>query len=223
MDALLYIVNTLVMLLVIAFLLRLLLPLVRADLRNPFGDAVLRLTNPLVLPLRKLLPPVRSFDVASLVALLLVQFAGTFLELITVGEAAYPPPHGPDVFSFGRHVADWQENRGDGFSMLVLSSADAVGDARWFRQAGIGHAEAFAFRREGKRADGSAVEVAFTPSYWVHAALWLPLTLVVALILLQPIKGAIVGLQWALRMHGFNPAEADHDELAPSRVIEPRR
>ncbi len=68
-----------------------------------------------------------------------------------------------------------------------------------------------------------AVEVAFTPSYWVHAALWLPLTLVLSLILLQPIKGAIVGLQWALHMHGFNPAEADHDELAPSRVIEPRR
>jgi uncharacterized protein (DUF983 family) len=68
-----------------------------------------------------------------------------------------------------------------------------------------------------------AVETAFAPSYWIHAALWLPLTLAMSLLLLQPIKGALVGLQWALRMHGFNPAEPDHDELAPNRIIEPRR
>jgi YggT family protein len=90
MDALLYIVNALVTLLVIAFLLRLLLPLVRADLRNPLGEAVFKLTNPLVLPLRKLLPPVRSFDVASLVALLLVQFAGTTLMRVLAGVGLRP-------------------------------------------------------------------------------------------------------------------------------------
>jgi uncharacterized protein (DUF983 family) len=71
-----------------------------------------------------------------------------------------------------------------------------------------------------------AVEVAFTPSYWVHAVLWLPLTIGMSLALLQPIKGAIVGLQWALRMHGFNPD--NDDEMAPtrifkSRMVEPRR
>ncbi len=37
----------------------------------------------------------------------------------------------------------------------------------------------------------------------VHLAVWLPLTLIMSLALLQPIKGAVVGLQWALRMHGF--------------------
>jgi uncharacterized protein (DUF983 family) len=66
------------------------------------------------------------------------------------------------------------------------------------------------------------VETAFAPSYWLHAALWLPLTLAMTLYLLQPVKGTLVGLQWALRMHGFNPAETK-DELAPSRIIEPRR
>jgi YggT family protein len=90
MDALLYIVNALVTLLVIAFLLRLLLPLVRADLRNPLGEAIFRLTSPLVLPLRKLLPPVRSFDVASLVALLLVQFAGTTIMHLLAGVGLVP-------------------------------------------------------------------------------------------------------------------------------------
>ena len=68
-----------------------------------------------------------------------------------------------------------------------------------------------------------AVETAYAPSYWLHAALWLPLTVGMSLYLLQPIKGALVSLQWALRMHGFNPAQADSDELAPSRIIEPRR
>lgn len=67
------------------------------------------------------------------------------------------------------------------------------------------------------------VETAFAPPYWIHAALWFPLTLGMSLYLLQPIKGSLVGLQWALHMHGFNPAEPDHDNLAPSPVIEPRR
>jgi len=67
-----------------------------------------------------------------------------------------------------------------------------------------------------------AVETAFAPAYWVHAVLWLPSTIGLSLYLLQPIKGTLVGLQWALRMHGFNPAESDGD-MAPSRVIEPRR
>ena len=53
-----------------------LLPLVRADLRNPVGQAVLNFTSPLVMPLRKLLSPVGRVDVASLAALLLVQLAG---------------------------------------------------------------------------------------------------------------------------------------------------
>jgi uncharacterized protein (DUF983 family) len=49
----------------------------------------------------------------------------------------------------------------------------------------------------------------------VHVALWLPLILGLALGLLQPVKGAIVGLQWAQYMHGFNPraASADCDSL----------
>ena len=68
-----------------------------------------------------------------------------------------------------------------------------------------------------------AVETVYAPAYWIHALLWLPLTLGMSLAILQPIKGALVGLQWAMRMDGFNPAHADSNELAPSRVIEPRR
>jgi uncharacterized protein (DUF983 family) len=47
------------------------------------------------------------------------------------------------------------------------------------------------------------VETEFYPAYWVHLVLWLPLTLGLSIGLLQPIKGAIVGWQWAHEMHGF--------------------
>jgi uncharacterized protein (DUF983 family) len=56
------------------------------------------------------------------------------------------------------------------------------------------------------------VEIAWSPPYWLHAAIWLPLTAGLAIGLLQPIKGAIVGWQWANYMHGFDPdAEAHAD------------
>ena len=52
-----------------------------------------------------------------------------------------------------------------------------------------------------------AVETHLAPSYWIHLALWLPLTLGLSLTLLQPIKGAVVAVQWFLGMHGFEPAK----------------
>ena len=52
-----------------------------------------------------------------------------------------------------------------------------------------------------------AFEVAFRPSLWIHALIWVPVTFALCLALLPVVKGAIVGLQWALYMHGFDPAE----------------
>jgi uncharacterized protein (DUF983 family) len=43
---------------------------------------------------------------------------------------------------------------------------------------------------------------------WAHLALWPALALVLCLALLQPMKGAVVGLQYALGMHGFGAARA---------------
>jgi uncharacterized protein (DUF983 family) len=59
------------------------------------------------------------------------------------------------------------------------------------------------------------VERAFVPPLWVHAVVWLPLTLAMSLALLPRVKGAIVGLQWALYMHGFGGA-ADSPEPPPT-------
>lgn len=48
-----------------------------------------------------------------------------------------------------------------------------------------------------------ALEQTVAPPEWVHMVLWLPLTVLLSLLLLPPVKGSLVGLQWANRMHGF--------------------
>jgi YggT family protein len=90
MAALLFILDALLTLVVVAFLLRLLMPLVRADFRNPIGQAVLQFTTPLVRPLRKLLPPAGRVDLASVAALLLVQLAKTVVLRLMAGGGFAP-------------------------------------------------------------------------------------------------------------------------------------
>ena len=72
MSALIFIVDTLLSLALFVVLARLLLQWVRADFRNPIAQAIVRLTNPLILPLRRILPPVGKVDTASVVAVVLV-------------------------------------------------------------------------------------------------------------------------------------------------------
>ena len=55
------------------------------------------------------------------------------------------------------------------------------------------------------------VETNYSPAIWLQMAIYLPFTFLSSLLLLQPVKGAVVGFQWALRMHGF-------DENAPSDI-----
>ncbi|MBX3577885.1 MAG: DUF983 domain-containing protein [Rhizobiaceae bacterium] len=64
------------------------------------------------------------------------------------------------------------------------------------------------------------VEATTTLATWQHLVIWVPLTIASALALLRPVKGAVVGLQWANYMHGF-AGEPDaleyHPEAAPRR------
>ncbi|MDE2263065.1 MAG: YggT family protein, partial [Gammaproteobacteria bacterium] len=72
MSALIFIIETLLSLALFVVLARLLLQLTRADFRNPICQAVVRLTNPLILPLRRVLPPIGKVDTASVVAVILI-------------------------------------------------------------------------------------------------------------------------------------------------------
>ena len=53
------------------------------------------------------------------------------------------------------------------------------------------------------------IETEYSPPVWLQLAIYLPITLILSLLLLQPVKGAVVGLQWALRMHGFDENPPD--------------
>ena len=90
MEAIRYIVDMLLWLLLLAFLLRLLFQLVRADFRDPMADAIVRVTNWLILPLRKLLPPIGKIDTATVVAVLLVAAVRTFINMAMAGVGRGP-------------------------------------------------------------------------------------------------------------------------------------
>ncbi|GAA0782445.1 DUF983 domain-containing protein [Roseibium denhamense] len=66
------------------------------------------------------------------------------------------------------------------------------------------------------------VEVMWRPAIWVHMALWIPLTLILAFGLMRPVKGALIALQWALYMHGFDP-DAEDDLPVPDPALQDRR
>jgi uncharacterized protein (DUF983 family) len=59
-----------------------------------------------------------------------------------------------------------------------------------------------------------ALEQTYAPPSWVHLVIWLPTIIIMSLLLLPRVKGALVGLQWALRMHGFG-GHADEVEPLP--------
>lgn len=51
------------------------------------------------------------------------------------------------------------------------------------------------------------LEIRFAPDPLLMAAIFVPGSVALCLALLRPVKGGIVGLQWALRMHGFSSAK----------------
>ena len=86
MEAIKYITDTLFWLLTLAFVLRLLFQLVRANFRDPMADAIVRVTNWLILPLRKVLPPIGKVDTATVVAVIAVASIRTFAALALAGQ-----------------------------------------------------------------------------------------------------------------------------------------
>jgi uncharacterized protein (DUF983 family) len=53
------------------------------------------------------------------------------------------------------------------------------------------------------------IETNYAPAVWLQLLVYLSFTLVASLALLQPVKGAVVGFQWALHMHGFDDNAPD--------------
>ena len=78
-NALTFIVKTLLDLYIITFVLRFILQWVRADFRNPITQFFVRVTNPLVIPARRLIPSIRGFDTATVLVVLLLELIVTII------------------------------------------------------------------------------------------------------------------------------------------------
>jgi YggT family protein len=85
------VVYTLMSLLMIIVVLRFLLQLVKADFYNPISQGIVKVTKPLLMPLRKIVPGVWGIDMASVVLMLILQLVGILVlglihgQLVLIG------------------------------------------------------------------------------------------------------------------------------------------
>ena len=87
-EALIYIIQTLGSLYLLIVLLRFILQLVRADFYNPLSQFTVKATQPLLKPLRRLIPSIAGLDTASLVLAVLVQL---LLMVVTLSLMSFNP------------------------------------------------------------------------------------------------------------------------------------
>ncbi len=81
----LYLVQTAIGIYLLIMLMRFVLQLVLADFYNPISQFLVRATNPLVLPLRRILPARGRIDAASLLLAVLIQLIGIVAVLLLFG------------------------------------------------------------------------------------------------------------------------------------------
>jgi YggT family protein len=81
-SALVFIVNALTSLCLLVLLLRFWLPWLRADFRNPLAQGILKLTSPIVIPLRRIIPSFGRLDTATILVAFVVQYVAILLILL---------------------------------------------------------------------------------------------------------------------------------------------
>lgn len=91
MQAVQFLIATLFNLFLMVVLLRFWLQLARADFYNPLSQFVVKVTNPLVLPMRKVIPSIGMVDTATLLlAYLVATLKYVILQVVIVGSIAMP-------------------------------------------------------------------------------------------------------------------------------------
>lgn len=78
-------VHTFFQLFLLALMLRLILQLARADFYNPISQFVVKVTAPLLTPLRRIIPGVGGIDIATIVLILLTQMIATAILVVIQG------------------------------------------------------------------------------------------------------------------------------------------
>lgn len=87
-TAIVFIVSTIAQLYLFVLLLRLLLPWFGVDFRNPITQAILKLTSPVVVPLRRIVPPVGRLDTATVLVAFIIQYVTILVVLLIMGRTA---------------------------------------------------------------------------------------------------------------------------------------
>ncbi|MDH3429277.1 MAG: YggT family protein [Gammaproteobacteria bacterium] len=86
-PALIFIISTIAQLYLLVMLLRFWLPWVQADFRNPIAQGILRLTSPLVIPVRRVIPPIGRLDTATVIVAFALQYL-TILVILAISGVA---------------------------------------------------------------------------------------------------------------------------------------
>lgn len=90
MDISTLLINTLGSMALLVFLLRFLLQLVRADFYNPISQFIVKATNPLLIPLRRMIPGYGGLDLASLILVYAIQVIMLVLLVFAAGHSQIP-------------------------------------------------------------------------------------------------------------------------------------
>jgi YggT family protein len=90
-SAIIYLVDSLLTIYLYILIMRFVMQLTRADFRNQVAHFVLVVTNPVIMPLRKILPPVGKIDTASILAIVLVA-AATIGAISLIASQTLPNP-----------------------------------------------------------------------------------------------------------------------------------
>lgn len=78
-NAVTYLIGTLIDLYTTAVLLRLLLQWVRADFYNPVCQFLVKVTDPVIVPMRRVIPSIRKLDTASVIIILALEVFGVWI------------------------------------------------------------------------------------------------------------------------------------------------
>ncbi len=85
-NAIVFVINALTSLYLLVLLLRFWLPWLQADFRNPLAQGILRLTSPLVIPVRRIVPPFGRLDTATVLVAFIIQYIAVLLMLLVIGQ-----------------------------------------------------------------------------------------------------------------------------------------
>lgn len=90
-SAIVFVISSIAQLYLLVLLLRLLLPWLGIPYNNPVSQGILKLTSPVVIPVRRLLPPIGKIDTATLLVAFVIQFLTICLVMLILGRTPAVP------------------------------------------------------------------------------------------------------------------------------------